>query len=68
MTSSYSVIGMSCEHCVAAVRKELGKADGVTDVAVDLATGVVTVESDRPLDSALVTAAVEEAGYSLAGT
>ncbi len=38
----------------------------MTDVAVDLPTGAVTVTSDRPLDRAQVRTAVEEAGYQLA--
>ncbi|MFO7278821.1 MAG: copper ion binding protein [Thermoanaerobacterales bacterium] len=64
-TSTYTVSGMSCEHCVAAVRAELGKVEGVTGVEVDLDSGRVTVTSDRPLDRAAVAAAVDEAGYEL---
>ncbi|MEU4250369.1 heavy-metal-associated domain-containing protein [Amycolatopsis sp. NPDC026612] len=66
-TSSYTVTGMTCSHCVASVSEEVGAVDGVTDVAVDLPTGAVTVTSDRPVDDAQVRAAVEEAGYQLAG-
>jgi hypothetical protein len=36
----------------------------VTAVAVDLPTGLVTVDSGRELDTAEVRAAVEEAGTS----
>ncbi|MBE8516158.1 heavy-metal-associated domain-containing protein [Amycolatopsis sp. H6(2020)] len=66
-TSSYTVTGMTCSHCVASVSEEVGAIEGVTDVAVDLPTGAVTVTSDRPVDGARVRAAVEEAGYQLAG-
>ncbi len=66
-TSTYTVTGMTCGHCVASVTEEITEIDGVSDVAVDLPTGVVTVTSDRPLDEAQVRAAVEEAGYRLAG-
>lgn len=66
MTTTYSVTGMSCQHCVAAVRDEVGKVDGVTNVAVDLASGLVTIESGGPVDPAAVTAAIEEAGYEVA--
>lgn len=65
-TSTYHVSGMTCGHCVSAVKAELGKLDGVTDVEVDLATGKVTVTSDTELDAATVEAAVDEAGYVLA--
>jgi copper ion binding protein len=64
-TATYTVSGMTCGHCVASVREEVGKVDGVTGVDVELATGTVTVESERPVDSAEVAAAVEEAGYEV---
>ncbi|MBE8523147.1 heavy-metal-associated domain-containing protein [Amycolatopsis sp. H6(2020)] len=67
ITSSYTVTGMTCSHCVASVGEEVGAIEGVTGVAVDLPTGAVTVTSDRPVDDAQVRAAVEEAGYTLAG-
>jgi copper chaperone CopZ len=56
---------MTCGHCVASVRDEVGKVDGVTRVDVELASGTVTVESERA-DPAAVTAAVAEAGYEVA--
>jgi copper ion binding protein len=65
--STYTVTGMTCGHCVASVTEEISEIDGVTDVAVDLPTGAVTVTSSTPLDNADVRAAVEEAGYQLAG-
>jgi len=64
-TSTYTVNGMSCGHCVAAVTEELSKLDGVSHVDVDLGSGRVTVESDSPLDDDEVAAAVDEAGYTL---
>lgn len=64
-TATFSVSGMTCDHCVAAVRAEVGRVDGVTGVDVQLATGAVTVESDRPVDPAAVSAAVGEAGYEV---
>ena len=66
-TSTYTVTGMTCGHCVASVTEEITEIDGVTDVVVDLPTGAVTVTSDAPVDEAHVRAAVEEAGYRLAG-
>jgi copper chaperone len=56
---------MTCGHCVAAVTEELSKLDGVSHVDVDLGTGLVTVESNHPLDNADVVAAVDEAGYTV---
>ncbi|MEU8925035.1 cation transporter [Kitasatospora sp. NPDC048545] len=67
LTSAFRVEGMTCGHCVTSVTAELKKLDGVTDVAVDLASGTVTVGSTRPLVDADVAAAVDEAGYDLVG-
>ena len=65
-TSTYDVTGMSCGHCVAAVKEEVGQIAGVTGVEVELQSGRVTVTSERPLDDAQVEEAVQEAGYELA--
>lgn len=61
---TYTVVGMTCEHCVGAVRGELGKVPGVTAVDVDLPTGLVTVAGSGYSDDQ-VRAAVDEAGYEL---
>ena len=63
--TTYTVTGMTCEHCVASVTEELGELPGVRSVAVDLASGVVRVTSDESLDLAHVADAVHEAGYAL---
>lgn len=67
-TSTYTVVGMTCDHCAGSVREELGRLDGVSQVDVDLTTGSVDVTSAAPLSSGDVKAAVEEAGYQLAGS
>lgn len=66
-TATYTVQGMTCGHCVASVAEEVSEVVGVTDVDVDLATGRLTVTSDRPVERAAVDAAVSEAGYQLVG-
>ncbi|WP_448627867.1 heavy-metal-associated domain-containing protein [Geodermatophilus sp. URMC 64] len=66
-TTSYTVTGMTCAHCVTAVTEEVGALPGVTAVEVDLESGALTVTSDAPVDDAAVAAAVDEAGYALAG-
>ena len=65
-TTTWTVTGMTCGHCVASVTEELQEIAGVTDVDVALDSGLVTVTSAGPLDRAAVDAAVREAGYSLA--
>ena len=65
-TSTYTVTGMTCGHCVQAVTEEVSRIDGVTGVDVDLASGRVTVHAAGPVDDAAFAAAVDEAGYSVA--
>ena len=57
--------GMTCAACAARVERALNKVDGVTAVAVDLTSGLVTVTSDGSLDDAAFAAAVDEAGYEV---
>lgn len=64
-TSTYTVTGMTCGHCVSSVTEEVSQVPGVTDVQVDLATGGLTVTSEAPVDDTAVRAAVEEAGYEV---
>ena len=67
-TATYTVTGMTCGHCVSAVTEEVTQVPGVTAVDVDLAGGRLMVTSDTPVDDDAVRAAVDEAGYEVAGT
>lgn len=62
---TFTVTGMTCDHCKRTVTTELERLHGVAKVEVDLATGGVTVESAEPLDRAQVEAAIDEAGFEL---
>jgi copper chaperone len=64
-TTTYSVDGMTCGHCVQAVTAEISKLPGAQSVDVDLAAGSVSVESAEQLAETDVRAAIEEAGYVL---
>jgi copper chaperone CopZ len=66
VTTQYTVTGMTCGHCVQAVTEEISTLSGVESVHVQLATGAVTVVSDRVLEQDAVAAAIDEAGYVLA--
>lgn len=66
-SSTYTVKGMTCGHCVQSVTEEVSEVPGVTGVDVDLASGKVTVSSEQPMDDAAVRAAVSEAGYVVVG-
>ena len=64
-TVLYSVPGMSCGHCEAAVKEEISALPGVEEVVVDLDSKRVEV-SGSDLDDAAIRAAIEEAGYEAA--
>ena len=66
MDRTYTVAGMTCEHCVASVREEVSEVAGVGAVEVDLGSGRLVVTGDGFGDDA-VAAAVEDAGYQLVG-
>ncbi len=66
VAQTFTVTGMTCSHCERAVTAEVSKLDGVTRVAVDIATGTVVTESVETLPLDAVAAAVDEAGYKLA--
>src|SRR5688500_2733531 len=66
-TASYTVVGMTCGHCVNAVTEEVTQLPGGTAVDLDLPTGGLPVTSRPPFARAAVRAAVEDAGYEAAG-
>ena len=63
---THDVVGMTCDHCVRAVRAEVSAIEGVTDVDVDLIRRVVHVTAEQPVSTTAIREAVEEAGYTLA--
>ena len=66
-TTTFTVVGMKCGHCVNSGTEEVSSLQGVTAVDVDLDSGALTVTGEPAVDEDAVRAAVEEAGYSVAG-
>jgi copper chaperone len=64
-THSYTVPAMHCGNCERAVKEEVSAVAGVSEVAVDLETKIVTVTGSA-FDDTAVRAAIEEAGYEAA--
>ena len=62
---TYTVPGMHCGHCEAAVTEEVSAVEGVESVSVDLDSKRVEVRGER-LDDGEIRAAIEEAGYEAA--
>lgn len=63
---TYTVQGMTCEHCRASVLEEVGELDGVEAVEVDLESGCLEVRGAASDEA--IAGAVAEAGYRLAET
>jgi copper chaperone len=64
-TTTYSVKGMTCGHCVKTVKGAIADLPGVTEVDVDLPSGHVTVDSEGEIDIDDLKAAVAEVGYEV---
>lgn len=64
-TLGYTVRGMSCRHCEAAVTQQVAVVPGVARVAVDLKRKRVEVHGTG-LDDAAIRAAIAAAGYEAA--
>ena len=62
---TYTVAGMSCAHCKAAVEEEVGRVPGVEFVDADFETKLVVVRGEGLADEAL-RAAIDDAGYEAA--
>jgi copper chaperone CopZ len=61
-SSDFTVAGMSCGYCRAAITEAVGRLPGIEAVAVDLDSKRVTVRGER-LDDAAVRSAIADAGY-----
>lgn len=65
-TKIIRVEGMSCQHCVNAIKKAVGELTGVGKIEVDLQAQKVTVELDsKIIPLATVKATIEEQGYNV---
>ena len=62
-TASFTATGMTCQHCVASVTREVSELAHVTSVSIDLPSGTVTVESDSSIPQDEIIAAIDKAGY-----
>lgn len=63
-TRTFSVPGISCGHCKAAIEGEVGKLGQVERVVVDVGTKTVEVSGEATDEE--LRRAIEEAGYDVA--
>ncbi len=64
-STTFTVAGMTCDHCRRAVTQEIRGVEGVDTVTVDPVTGTVTVTARNPVDRCDIALAVAEAGHTL---
>jgi copper ion binding protein len=63
MTKKLKVDGMTCGHCSARVEKALADLPGVDKAKVNLKKGTAEVTLSNPVEDAVLTKAVIDAGY-----
>ncbi len=63
VTREFKIEGMSCNHCVMAVEKELSKLE-LTDKKVEIGKAVLTYDETK-VNEQKVAQAIEEAGYKV---
>jgi copper chaperone CopZ len=71
ISTTVSVSGMTCGHCISSVSEELESLAGVESVDVDLNAGgvsTVTITSSQELSPSEIGEAVAEAGYLVVAT
>jgi copper chaperone CopZ len=64
MKKLIKVQGMSCKHCVMHVTEALKEVPGVTDVVVSLEDGTAIVDTNAPVTSEALAAAITGVGYT----
>lgn len=64
---TYTVEGMTCGHCAAAVSREVGAIPGFVEARVDVSAKTLEIDTTTAVGDDRVGAAVAEAGYTLVG-
>ena len=61
MKRNLKISGMSCQHCVRAVKEALAEVPGVQLEAIDVGSASIVTESESQVDQARL--AIQEEGY-----
>ena len=64
--STFSIPNISCEHCVNAIKSELGELSGVTQVDGDPGAKSINVEWDAPATEDQIIDTLKEINYPAA--
>jgi copper ion binding protein len=65
---TYNVPDVSCDHCVAAINRELSQIDGVSKIDVDLEAKRVKIEADESVSDERIIEGIYEAGFDVAAS
>lgn len=63
MQETFTVTGMTCGHCEAAVTRAIKQLDAAAEVQIDRAANRVQVQSSQPREA--IAAAIREEGYEV---
>jgi copper chaperone len=63
-TQEFKIEGMSCGHCIMAVRKELGKLDNIKINDVQIGKATVEFDESKSEENRIIKA-IEEAGFKV---
>ena len=63
--TTIKIKGMSCQHCVMAVKKALNGIDGIENATVDLEAGQATFDTTQPVDMEVVKERIKKAGFEV---
>lgn len=65
MKTKIGIDGMSCMHCAKSVTDKLNGVEGISSTVVNLEEKNAVVESKNPVDEALVSQIIADAGYKV---
>jgi len=63
--TTIKIKGMSCQHCVMAVKKALNGIDGIENASVDLEAGQAVFDTTQPVDMEVVKERIKKAGFDV---
>lgn len=63
--TTIKIKGMTCNHCVMAVKKALSLIDGISNVNVSLEKGEVSFDETKPVDREVIRERIKKAGYDV---
>jgi P-type Cu+ transporter len=67
LKTKINIDGMSCMHCVKNVTEKLNGVEGISSTTVNLEGKHALVDSNTPIDEAVITQVITDAGFNVMG-